>query len=131
MTNKLLLILQLLMVTWSCFTRAQDDDALRAELVGYQYTMLQKLSKCEVKAAWLYWSLIILLLLQFYVKSNYSDFNWSKNVIFGNFRDSKHWNLVNWGLESWSNLLKSKLRTSKIAKNDILDCLNLLKFSFT
>ena len=27
--------------------------------------------------------------------------------------------LVNWGLESYSKLLKSKFRTTKIAKNDI------------
>ena len=44
-------------------------------------TMLQKLSKCEVKA-WLCWNLIFLLPLRFYVKSNFGGFKRSKNVIF-------------------------------------------------
>ena len=39
----------------------------------YRYTMLQKLSKCEVKA-WLCWNLIILLSFRFYVKSNFGEF---------------------------------------------------------
>ena len=47
-------------------------------------TMLQKHSKCEVKA-WLYWNLIILLLLRFYVKLDVGVFKRFKNVIFGNF----------------------------------------------
>ena len=64
-------------------------------------TMLQKLSKCEVKA-WLSWNLIILLPLRFYVKSNNGDFKWFKNVIFGNFRGAELWILVNVGLESYS-----------------------------
>ena len=51
-------------------------------------TMLQKLSKCEVKA-WLCFDLIILPPLQFYVKSNFSEFKLSKNFIFGTFRDSE------------------------------------------
>ena len=79
--------------------------------------MLQKLSKCEVKAR-LCWNSIILPPLQFYVKSNFCGFKRSKNVIFGNFRDCELENVVNLGLESCSNLLKSKFRTSKIAKND-------------
>ena len=49
-------------------------------------TMLQKPSKCEVKA-WLYWNLIILQPLRFYVKSNFGEFKQFQNVIFGNFRD--------------------------------------------
>ena len=48
-------------------------------------TMLQKLSKCEVKA-WLCWNLIILPPLLFWVKSNFGKLKWSKNVIFGNLR---------------------------------------------
>ena len=83
-----------------------------------QFTMLQKLSKCEVKA-WLCWNLIILPPLRIYVKSNFGKFKRSKNVIFGSFRDSEIWILLNLGLESCSNLLNSKFRTSKIAKNDI------------
>ena len=98
--------------------------------VGWQCTMLQKLSKCEVKA-WLCWNLIILPPLRFYVKSNFGKFKQSKNVIFGIFRDSELWILVNLGLESCSNLLKSKLRTSKIAKMTFFDRLNSPKFDFT
>ena len=52
-------------------------------------TMLQKLSKCEVKA-WLCCNFIILPPpLRFYVKSNFGEFKRSKNVNFGNFRDSE------------------------------------------
>ena len=64
-------------------------------------------------------SLILLPPLQFYVKSDFGDFRRSKNVIFGNFRDSELWTLVNLGLESCSNWQKLKFRVSKIAKNDI------------
>ena len=66
------------------------------------FTMLQKLSQCEVKA-WVYWNLIILPPLNFYVKSNVRKFKWSKNVIFGNFRDSELW--IFGKFETW-NLLK-------------------------
>ena len=59
-------------------------------------TMLQNLSKCEVKA-WLCWNLIILPTLWFYVKSNFSEIKRSINVIFGNFRDSEHWNFGEFG----------------------------------
>ena len=52
------------------------------------YTMLQKLSKCEVKA-WLSWNLIILLPLRFYVKSNFGEFIRHKNVVFANFKGSE------------------------------------------
>ena len=48
--------------------------------------MLQKLSKCSVKAQ-LCLDLIILPPLQFYMKSNFGEFKRSKNVMFGNFRD--------------------------------------------
>ena len=50
-------------------------------------TMLQKLSKCEVKS-WLCWNLTILPSLRFYVKSNFGKFKRFKNVIFGNYRGS-------------------------------------------
>ena len=92
-------------------------------------TMLQKLSKCEVKA-WLCWNLIILPPLRFYVKSNFGELKRSKNVIFGNFRDSELWNLLNLGLESCSNWLKSKFRTSKIAKNEIFGPFQFTKIGF-
>ena len=65
---------------------------------GFWYgTMLQKLSKCELKA-WLCWNLIILPLLRFYVKSKFCEFKWSKNVIFGNFGDSEFWIFGTWTL---------------------------------
>ena len=47
----------------------------------YVYTMLQKLSKCEVKA-WLCRNLLISLPLRFYVETNLGTFKRSKNVIF-------------------------------------------------
>ena len=84
----------------------------------HYFTMLQKFSKCEVKA-WLCWNLIILPPLIFYEKSNFGELKRSINVIFGNFRDSRLWTLVNLGLKSCSNLLKSKFRPSKVVKNYI------------
>ena len=62
---------------------------------------------------------MILLPLQFYVKSNFGKFKRSKNVIFGNFRDSEVW-----------NLLKIKIQKSKIAKNDIFEPFEYAKISF-
>ena len=94
-------------------------------------TMLQKLSKCEVKA-WLCWNMITLLPLQFYVKSNFSEFKWSKNVLYGNIRDAELWILVNLGLQSCSNLLKiENAEPLKFPKTTFLDHLNSLKFDFT
>ena len=63
---------------------------------------------------------------QFY---SHSDFAWnqigkfkgSKNFIFGNFRDSKPWKLVNSGVES----------CSKLPKITFLELLNSPKFDFT
>ena len=72
-------------------------------------TMLQKLSKCVVKA-WLCWYLISLPPLRFCVKSHLGEFKQTKNVICGNFRDAKLWVLVNLGLERCSNLLKIKIQ---------------------
>ena len=66
---------------------------IRCKEEEVQGTMLQKLSKCEVKA-WLCRSLIILLPLQFHVKSNLGEFKQFKKVIFGNFRGSEFWFLV-------------------------------------
>ena len=63
--------------------------------------------------------LIILPPLRFCVKSHFAKFKWSKNVIYGSFTDTELWILVNLGLESCSNGLKSKLRTSKIVKGYI------------
>ena len=96
---------------------------------NYKGTMLQKLSKCEAKA-WLCWMLMILPLFRFYVKSNFDEFKRSKNVIFGNFRNCELWILVNFLLESCSNLLKVKFRTFIIAKNDIFGPLEFAKIWF-
>ena len=93
-------------------------------------TIFQKLSKCEVKA-WLYWNLIILLPLRFCVKSNFGAFNRSINVIFGNFRGSEFWFLVN--LSNFQVLNLPKIQSSdsmKLAKMTLLDRLNLPKFHF-
>ena len=54
-----------------------------------------------------------------------------KIVIFDNFRHSELWSLVNFWLKSCSYWLKSKFRTSKIAKMTFLDCLKMPKFDFT
>ena len=53
------------------------------------------------------------------MKSNFGEFILSINAIFGNFRDAELWILVDLGLESCSNLPKSKFRALKIVKNDI------------
>ena len=92
-------------------------------------TMLQKLSKCEVKA-WLCWNLIILLPLRFYVKSNFGEFKRSKSVIFVNSRDYELWNLVNLALESCSNLLYSKFRISRIGKYNLFRPFEITKIWF-
>ena len=96
---------------------------------SYTYTMLQKISKCEVKA-WLCWSLIILPALRFYVKSNLGEFKRCKNVILANLKTLNFEFLVHLGLESCSNVLKSKLKTSKIAKNYIFGPFELAKMTF-
>ena len=115
---------------WSLLTPFQGLPIQgKRKLRNRQYTMLQKLSKCEVEA-WLCWNLIILLPLRFYVKSNFGKFKQSKNVIFGNFRDFELWILVNLGLERCTNLLKSKFRVSKIVKNDIFGPFELAKIGF-
>ena len=62
---------------------------LKRELVTHQVsskcTLLQKVSKCEVKEA-RYGSFTIFLPLRFYMKSNFNDLKRSKNVIFGHFQ---------------------------------------------
>ena len=74
---------------WTC--RGHDSNM---QWLINQSTMLQKFSKCEVKA-WLCWNLIILPPLRFCVKSHFGDFKQSKNVIYGNFRGSELWFSVN------------------------------------
>ena len=90
--------------------------------------MLQKLSKCEVKA-WFYWDLIILPPLQFLCGIK---FWWIQTVQTCHFcfRDSEIWILVNFGLVSCSNWLKSRFRAFKIAKNDIFGQFEIAKIWF-
>ena len=71
------------------------------------------------------WILVVILSpLRFYVKSNFDEFNRSKDANF-NFEF-----LVNLGLESCSNLLKSKFRTSRIVKINIFGPLEFTKIRF-
>ena len=70
-----------------CQTNLQRKNVNRDE---NKETMLQKLSKCEVKAR-LCWNLIMLPPLRFCVKSNFGEFKQSKNVDFDNFRGSQFW----------------------------------------
>ena len=69
---------------------------------------------------------------------SHSDFTWnpilvnsiSPKMSFLAILDTELWILVNVGLESCSNLLKSKFRTSKIAKNDIFELFDFTKIGF-
>ena len=84
-----------------------------------QGTMLQKFWKCEVKA-WLSWNLIILPLLQFYMKSNFGVFKQSKNVILTIFRGSEFRFLVN----------LSNFQVQKLPKFKVLSLSNCQKWHF-
>ena len=68
---------------WPTHTNGWNFSSCKRNFCCCILTMLQKLSKCEVKA-WLCWNLIILLPPRFYVKWNFGKFKKSKNVIFGN-----------------------------------------------
>ena len=85
----------------AAFPNAQKVYPQRSEVRQFfsftQCTMLQKLSKCEVKA-WYCCNLIILPPLRFYVKSYFDDFKASK-IAFLEI-------LVNLGLEKWLKLTK-------------------------
>ena len=52
-----------------------------SEIFGFRFAP-------ETFKMWKCWNLIILLPLRFFVKSNFSKFKRSKNVLFGNFRDA-------------------------------------------
>ena len=65
-------------------------------------------------------NLIILLPLQFYVKSNFSELKRSKNVVFGNFRSSEFWFLVNLSNFQVPNLPKFKVQSFWNCKNNII-----------
>ena len=61
----------------------------------------------------------------------FGKFKQSGNVIFVNFRDSELWILVNLGLESCSNLLKTQnSEIVKFPKLAFLDCLKSPKLDF-
>ena len=93
-------------------------------------TMLQKLSKCEVEV-WLCWNSIILPPLRFYVKSNFSKFKRSKNVILAilGILNFDFWSI--WAFFKCQIYQNSNFRVSEIAKMTFLDRLNLPKFDFT
>ena len=94
-------------------------------------TMLQKLSKFEVKA-WLCWNMIILPPLRFYVKSNFVEYKRSKDVIFANFRSSEFWFLVTVSNFQVPNLPKIQtLKSLKLPKMPFLDNLNSPRFDIT
>ena len=103
-------------------------------------TMLQKLSKCEVKA-WLCCNLIILPLLRFYVKSNFGKFKRSKMAFFAilevlNFDFSKFEQFFKSQIYKNSNfrvyhIVKRQLLMYKFCQNWFhvkLGGINLLKF---
>ena len=81
------------------------------DFMFYHFTMLQKLSKCEVKA-WLCWNVIILPTLRFYMKSNFGEFKWSKNFFFGNFRSSKLWIFGKFG--TWKLLKFTQIKIQSL-----------------
>ena len=85
--------------------RAQLERGTICQFLTH-FTMLQKVSKCEVKA-WLCWNLIILPLLQFYVKLNFGEFKNGPKMSFLAISETLNFEfLLNLGLESCSNLLK-------------------------
>ena len=81
-------------------------------------TMLQKLSKCEVKA-WLCWYLINLPPLWFCVKSNFGEFKRSKNVILGILK------ALNFDFSTFEQLSSPKFTKIKSSES-----LNLPKMAF-
>jgi len=92
--------------------------------------MLQKLSKCEVKA-WLCWNLIILPPIRFYVKSNFGEFKLFKNVFWvSNVKGSEFWFWYIWATFKSPIYQNSKFRVSKIAKNDIFGLSEFAKIWF-
>ena len=66
---------------------------------------------------------------QIYVKSNFGEFYQKMSYLA--ILDTLNFEfLVNLGLESCSNLQKSKFRTPKIVKNDILGPFDYIKILF-
>ena len=73
-------------------------------------TVLQKFSKCEVKAAWC-GNLLILLPLKFYVKSNFGELKGSKIWFLAILEGLKFWFLIN--LCNCSMLTMTKIQSLK------------------
>ena len=76
---------------YSLTTFAEDDTSMEGmqllEVCMY-FTVLHNCSKCEVRAARCE-NFTICLPLRFYVKLNFGEFKWSKNVIFGTLEGSE------------------------------------------
>ena len=93
-------------------------------------TVIQKLSKCEVKV-WLCWNLIILPPLRIYVKSNLGKFKHPKMPFLAILEVLKFDLSKSEQLSSPKFTKNSKFRVSEIAKLTFLDRLILPKFDFT
>ena len=73
--------------------------------------MLQKLSKCEVKAA-LCGNFAVCLPLRFHVKSNFGEFKWSKMTFLALLE------VLNFNFSKFEPFLKSEIyQVSEIVKN--------------
>ena len=87
----------------------------------YLYTMPQKLSKCEVKAAQC--GNTISLPLRFYVKSNFREFKHSKNVILALLQ------VLNFNFDKFEQFIKSQIyQNSKFVKMAIFEIQTLPTF---
>ena len=98
--------------------------------VSPKCTMLQKLSKCEVKA-WLYYYLISLMPLRYYVKSNLANSN-SQEMSFLAILE-----VLNFEFDKFELFFKSQIyqnsnfRVSKIVKKCNFWDSNFVKIDFT
>ena len=101
------------------------------ELFYFQIMTLCSKNFQNVKLRLDFISLIILLPLRIYVKSNFGEFKRFKNVIFCHF-----W-VLNFDFNKFKQLSSPKFTTIqgseslKLAKITFLDCLNSPKFDFT
>ena len=93
-----------------CFCQVTVNLIFFFTLKLHTCTMLQKLSKCEIKA-WLCSNLIILPSLRFYMKY-LGRFELSKIVTFGNFRDSELWIFGEFG--TWKLLKLTNIKIQKL-----------------
>ena len=97
--------------------------------VANYYTMLQKLSKCEVKA-WLCYNLIILPPLRFYVKSNFGEFKRSQDVIWP-ILEVLNFDFITFVQLSAPNLPKFKVQSLRFLKSGNFGDLNYGNIDFT